>query len=155
MNTRNSRATQARKQLDPLLPALDGIPDRPRRGWLRAIREGLGMSTRQLAARMGVSQATVAGFERGEAADTITLRSLRQAAAAMDCRLVYALVPQGSLEDAVRRQAEALADAHLARIQHSMRLEDQALAPKALADERRRLVDAFLAAGGATLWREA
>jgi len=85
----------------------------------------------------------------------VTLKKLRQAAEALDCQLVYALVPRTSLEDAARARARALADAHLARMHHTMRLEDQALTDSDLAEERERLVRSFLEGRAGRLWEDA
>lgn len=80
--------------------------DRPSGGWIRAVRTSLGMSVRQMAERMDITQQSAARLEKNEADDVIKLKSLRKAAEALDCRLVYALVPnEGELRDIVRRQA--------------------------------------------------
>lgn len=144
----------ARKHLDAALAAFrtPGAATRPPRGWVRAIRDALGMTSRQLAARMGLSQATISALEKSEAADTISLKTLRQAAAALDCQLVYALVPRTSLDRMVQERAQALAEQSLARIHHTMRLEDQALRDSELAAERDRLTRAFLDGRASRLW---
>src|SRR5713226_2299751 len=73
---------------------------KPRRGWLRAIREASGMSMQQVASVMGVTRQHVAFLEKSEADERTTLKSLKRAAEALDCELVYALVPKsGSLSD--------------------------------------------------------
>lgn len=84
------------------------------------------MTGTQLAARLGVRQPTVADLEKSEAAGTLTLERLRRAAEALDCRLVYALVPQTSLDETVSRQAEQAARRLVAPATHHMALEDQA-----------------------------
>jgi predicted DNA-binding mobile mystery protein A len=76
---------------------------------------------------MGVSKTTAATFERNEAADAVKLSSLRAVAAALDCDLVYALVPHTSLEDSVRRRARLVAERAVGRVSDSMALEDQAI----------------------------
>lgn len=43
----------------------------------------------------------------------------------MDCKLVYALVPNSSLEAAVEAQARKIATRELQRVTHTMRLEAQ------------------------------
>ena len=99
--------TTARRSLDRKLDSLrnsDAL-QRPARGWIRAIREALGMTAAQLGKRMEVNQSTVAGFEYGEVSKAITLDSLERAANALDCRLVYAVVPRSSFEDQVLEQA--------------------------------------------------
>jgi predicted DNA-binding mobile mystery protein A len=86
----------------------------PRGGWVRAIREALGISQSQIAARAGVSRATVQQWERAEARRRITLHSLDRIAAAMGCQVALALVPKGgSLDDVRRRQAKTRAFALL------------------------------------------
>ena len=82
----------------------------PRSGWVRAIREALGISQSQIAARAGVSRATVQQWERAEARRRITLHSLDRIAAAMGCQVALALVPKGgSLDDVRKRQAKTRA----------------------------------------------
>lgn len=97
----------------------------PRSGWIRAIRDALGMSTNELARRMGVSKARVGQIERGERERTITLDTLERAADALGCRVEYVLVPREPLDDLVRAQAEAKARAEIRAVDHTMELEDQ------------------------------
>ena len=124
----NSRA-QARSRLDTRLAPYRRLADEPRphRGWIRAIRDALGMSSTELASRMGVSQQSVPALERSEQRETIKLESLQRAAHALGCDLVYVLVPRGSLDDTVRAQARRKAAQHLGRVEHHSRLEDQAV----------------------------
>src|ERR1700685_1484374 len=77
----------------------------PVRGWIKAIREALGMSSVQLAKRLGMKQPSLTEIEQSELQGTLQLTTLRRVAAAMDCTLVYALVPNKSLETTVREQA--------------------------------------------------
>ena len=99
----------------------------PARGWIKAIREGLGMSSAQLAKRLRISQPSVTNMEQSEAKGTIELATLRRVAEALDCSLIYALVPNKPLEMTVQGRALALARRRLAAIGHSMALEDQAV----------------------------
>jgi predicted DNA-binding mobile mystery protein A len=94
-------------------------------GWIRAIREALGMSTVQFARRMNIKQSTATGIEQSEAKGKIELHTLRRAAQALDCTLVYALVPNKPLETMVHDRARAIVLRQLAPIEHSMALEDQ------------------------------
>jgi len=107
---------------------------RPPSGWVQAIRTALGMTTRQLAARVGVGQSTLVALEKSEAHDKITLQSLRRIADALDCDLQYTLVPRSSLKRRVEERAEFVARNRVTRIWHSMLLEDQA--PTAEVDEK-------------------
>jgi predicted DNA-binding mobile mystery protein A len=150
---RTSRAL-ARKHLDnALAPYRAAAQPRPPKGWVRAIRDALGMTSRQLAARMGLAQSTVTALEQGEAAETITLKTLRQAAEALDCQLIYALVPRTTLDERVRARARELAEEQLAHVNHTMRLENQALGEGELADELNRLVETFLEGRASRLWK--
>jgi predicted DNA-binding mobile mystery protein A len=102
-------ASQSRAQLDERFREL-GPADRyaaPVRGWIKAIREGLGMSTAQLAKRLGIKQPSLVELEQSEAKSTIELATLRRVAEAVDCTLVYALVPNKPLESAIRDRARA------------------------------------------------
>jgi predicted DNA-binding mobile mystery protein A len=130
MRTRSAKASHARQHLDPRLETIRpllGTLKPPPRGWIRAIREGLGMTAAQLAKRLGVAQATLSTLELSEARGTIQLDTLRRIAAAMNCTLVYALVPAEPLEKIVQDRARSVASDQLQPIQHSMRLENQEL----------------------------
>lgn len=118
---------RARHRLDARLATIKPI-DRfaaPSKGWIRAIRDAIGMTGAQLGRRLGVTAQGIAGLERSEANGKIQLNTLRRASEAMDCVLVYALVPKTSLTDMVDRRARELALAALRRVSHSMALEDQ------------------------------
>lgn len=101
---------------------------------------------------MKISQPAVVQLERSEADGVIQIDTLRRAADALGCDLVYALVPRGSLEDLVRDRARLLARSEVSDVDRTMRIESQGLTPKQL--ERR--VDAYaekLIASG-RLWDE-
>jgi predicted DNA-binding mobile mystery protein A len=145
--------TFARKSLDARLEEWRRLdPARPHRGWLRAVREALGMTLKDVARQMGVTPATAAGFEKREADDTITLASLRRVAEAMNCRLVYAVVPEASLRETVRDRAARIVDERLARVGHTMRLENQSVPTADVADERERMIDDLLRDEPRSLW---
>ena len=125
-------ASQARAQLDgryrQFPPAKALTP--PVRGWIKAIREALGMSTTQLAKRLNVTQPSLTALEQSEAKGTIELATLRRVAEALDCTLVYALVPNSPLEVSVRDRARTFLRRRLLPIEHSMSLEDQQVKAK-------------------------
>jgi predicted DNA-binding mobile mystery protein A len=99
---------------------------RPPRGWVRAVREALGMSAAALAARLGTTAGAVTRLEQSEAADRIRLDTLRRAADALGCDLVYLLVPRRPLNAIVRDRARELAHRQVSAVEQTMRLEDQA-----------------------------
>ncbi len=144
--------TQSRRYLDLELDRLRPLVDipRPHKGWIRAIRDALGMSSTELAARLGVSQQRASELERGELRETIKLETLRRAADALDCDLVYALVPRSSLEESVARQAHRKASAHLDPVAHHSRLEDQAIDEESTAAQLEDLSARFIDRRG--LW---
>ncbi|MDQ6951655.1 MAG: mobile mystery protein A [Mariprofundales bacterium] len=119
----------ARKQLDQKLQKFRNIVQiqPPMRGWIRAIRDAIGMTGEQLARRIGVKKQRIVALEQGEVAGTVTINSMKKAAEAMDCVFVYALVPRNSLEATVERQARKYAEKIHQGIQHSMLLEQQGL----------------------------
>ena len=145
----------ARWALDVQLGPLRKLekPMRPERGWIKAIREALGMTTGQFAQRLGVAQPRVVALEKAEANEVVSLKTLRQAAEALDCELVYALVPRVSLEEMVRERAHKVADQQLARADQTMRLENQAVSRKRM-DRAREDLAAELLRGDRRLWAD-
>jgi predicted DNA-binding mobile mystery protein A len=146
----------ARKNLDKRLTQLQNVGTlaRPPRGWIRAIREALGMTTAQLGKRLGITQPSVVGLEKAEAGKTITLETLERAARALDCTLVYALVPREPLETLVRERARDCARAHLRTISHSMALEDQRVDEQDERTQLERLVQELIDGPGSALWND-
>jgi predicted DNA-binding mobile mystery protein A len=102
---------------------------------VRAVRDALGMSGPELAARMGVGRSTIVDIEHSEAHRTVKLETLERAADALGCEVVYFLVPRMSLEETVHAQARRKAGRHLDRVAHHSKLEDQELADDVAADQ--------------------
>lgn len=107
----------------------------PRAGWVRAIRESLGMSASDLGERMGTSHVSVLRLEKNEREGSVGLETLGRAADALDCDLVYVLVPRRPLDVMVAEQAEAKARAVLVSVGHSMLLEDQQVSPEVAREQ--------------------
>jgi len=144
----------ARRNLDKKLAALQNVDllVRPSRGWIKAIREALGMTTTQLGKRLGVTQSRVIAIEQAEVKKSITLNSLEKAAQAMDCQLVYVLLPRRPLEKQVREQAENLSRKQIEATRHTMTLEAQAIDKADEEELRKRLVEKILEKAGSELW---
>ena len=125
-------AAQSRAHLDERFKELEPVIryNAPVRGWIKAVREALGMTTVQLANRLGVKQPSVVAIEQSEAKGSIELATLRRVAEALDCTLVYALVPNKTLEATVRDRARAFERRRRGPVEHSMRLEDQSVKGK-------------------------
>ena len=144
----------ARKQLDRRFAVLrkEEIFTLPQGSWVRTIREALGMTTTQLAQRLGVSQPRIPRLEKAETDGSVTLATLRKAAEALDCTLVYTLLPNKPLEEMVRVRAQKVADELLARTHHTMKLENQPVLSSDLKAERERLVAELLKTTSSRLW---
>jgi predicted DNA-binding mobile mystery protein A len=127
---------------------------RPPKGWLRAIRDALGMTTTQYAKRLGVSQPRIIELEKSEISGSVTLHSLQRAAEALDCRLVYALVPERPLAETVQKRAEIVADRQLKAVKHSMSLEDQTVKDRTASANLRRQFIEELMRRPARMWDE-
>ena len=140
------------KRFSSLRPLAKGA--RPPKGWLRAIRDALGMTTAQFARRLGVSQPRIIELEQSEVSGGVTLNTLRRAAEALDCRLVYVLIPEKSLTETVSERAELIAERQLKAVEQTMRLEGQSVEDTTAAkDLRRQFVDQLLRRP-ARLWDE-
>lgn len=147
---RSLRRRQLDRQLAPLRQL--GALTPPSGGWIRAIRHAMGMSSRQLAHRIGVERATAGDFERSEAAGTITLKSLEKAASGLGATLVYALVPTDNLETLLRAQAEKKSDKLQARLTTTMALEKQDVDREAAKDSREDVVQRLIRELPRDLW---
>jgi len=151
MATSRTMRQLARQRLDKRARALRELPSAakapPRGGWIRAIREALGMPRRVLGELLGVGEKRVEQMEAGEARGKISVDSLQKAAAALDCELVIALVPRTPLEERVRRRRMELAREWIrTRMLHTMSLEDQRVAcsdlpPSAIEEVERMFPD--------------
>ena len=144
----------ARKNLDKRLNSIriSGSFARPPKGWVRAIREALGMTSAQLGKRIGVTQSRAFDIEKAEVSGKLTLDSLERAAHALDCRLVYALVPREPLESIAEDRALKLARKKLKSTSHSMALEDQRVNPEDEERQIRELAKRLLEKSGSALW---
>ena len=114
-------------------------PIRPSAGWVKAIRESLGMSGSALARKLGITPSSIAKLEKAEADEKITLASLRKLANALDCELQYTLVPRKSLEEILGERAMTVAKERLRPISHSMSLENQSV-DKSASDKQLELL---------------
>ena len=146
-----------REQLEKTLSQFAGLKNLslPPKGWIRAVREALGMSGAQFADRLGVKPPRITKLEKDELSGSVTIKSMRQAAEALDAVFVYALVPRESLESTVRRQAERIAAMRLNRVAHSMRLEDQQLSEKEMKKALKEAVEELVRTMPNDLWSEA
>lgn len=147
----------ARRQHQARIDAAANSPTKalvvPSEGWVSTVRNALGITGAQLGRLTGKTRATISAAEKSERDGRITLQSLGALAEAMNCRLVYALLPNegsvnGLLEEQARRRAEELvskASAHMA-------LEKQALQPEKRARQIELLADELLRDRPSEIW---
>jgi predicted DNA-binding mobile mystery protein A len=134
------RSLISASQIDRKLPALRSAAQTlaralPASGWIRALRESLGIAAAAFGRRLSIAQQNVVKLEGSERAGTITLASLRRAAAALDADFVYAIVPRKGLRETLSARARELAQQRIAPVAHSMRLEAQGLSDRELKDQ--------------------
>lgn len=122
-------SNSANKQLSDYLKSISAFKqvNLPAKGWVRAVRNGLLMSRRQLADRLGLSTSRIQRLEQDEASGAVTIKTMRRTAEALDCVFVYAIIPRDSIEETVNTQAKKKASEYLHKTNHSMSLEDQAV----------------------------
>jgi predicted DNA-binding mobile mystery protein A len=143
------------EQLQSSLSAYAGLAKRqaPSRGWLRLIREALGRTERQQAQLLGISAPSLHKSEQAEADGRITLGQLKRMADALDCEVVYALVPRRPLIEVVERRAQDVAQQEVLRVAHTMALEDQRPADERVRKQVERRAEELLRGRWSHLWR--
>jgi predicted DNA-binding mobile mystery protein A len=125
----------------------------PARGWLKLIRESLGLTERQQAQRLGISGSTLHKSEQAESDERITLRQLRKLANGLDCELVYALIPRQPLMDVVHDRARTIALDEVGGVAHTMSLEDQRPTDARIRKQVERRTAELLRGRWSDLWR--
>ena len=143
---------QYRAKIDQLIDLKD--ISRPKEGWIRSFRKALGMSGPQLATRLGVSKAQASQMERMELEDRITIKQLRRVANALDCQLVYALIPRKPVVEIVRERAQLKAKQLVRKADVQMALEAQQVSKEQLAVQTEMEVDRLLREMPRDLWED-
>jgi len=135
-----------REQLQADFDDLSGLAKkaRPSVGWIKILRQALGMTSYQLAKRIGCSQSNVTALERREKSGKISLNALEQTAKAMNCRCVYFFIPQKPLAQIMEDQARVIAQKRLKVVGHSMELEKQGLTSQQVKLQEESLVNELL-----------
>ncbi|MFV0289390.1 MAG: mobile mystery protein A [Mangrovibacterium sp.] len=124
MDKRKLQLEQLDRKLQGFYPSSNIVP--PPTGWIRNIRQALGISLQQLADKLSISKQAIQGIETRERDGNISIRNLNEVASALDMKVVYAVVPKsGTLEELIERKARELAMQIVSRTSNSMKLEDQ------------------------------
>ena len=96
---------------------------RPQQGWLKTIREFLGMTTTQLAKRLEISQPRIVAMEKNER--NIKISTMERIADVLNCDFSYAFVPRENIDDIIYNQAKKKAQKILNKVNKNMGLENQ------------------------------
>jgi predicted DNA-binding mobile mystery protein A len=147
---KNMQVKHIDEQLALWRKVADSAP--PQRGWIRTIRESLGMTQSQLAARLKITQQALNDLEKSEAKGKITLDSLRRLASALGCRFVYAAVPEQPLGEIRRQRAHDVAKKQLGRVSRSMKLEAQGTSERETKRQIEELTEELLQGSARKLW---
>lgn len=140
------------EQFDKKLVDYINFPQVPAKGWINGIRTALKMSFRQLAGRLSITAQSAQEIETREQNGTITLKTLKEVASALDMKLVYGFVPRdGSFSDMLEKQAQRVARKIVMRTDNTMKLEGQQVrkervekAIQELADEIKKEMPRYL-----------
>jgi len=97
----------------------------PEKGWVKAIRKALGMTSTQLAEKLNVSPPRISILESSETSGAVTIKTLRKVAEQLDCLFIYALVPRESLKNTIEKQAYLVAKKIIRQSSQTMFLEKQ------------------------------
>jgi predicted DNA-binding mobile mystery protein A len=117
------------QQLNEKMDQLNGMQHVivPPIGWIKTIRNGIGMSMEQLGKKLSITKQGVMDIEKREKEGAITIKSMQEIAKAMDTQFVYGFVPNaGSLEQMIETRALEIATKIVERTSTTMKLEDQA-----------------------------
>jgi predicted DNA-binding mobile mystery protein A len=149
-----SHKKSVREQLDKTLKQFHALKsvNPPSKGWIRAIREALGINVRQFAERLNVTKSRITRIEQDELSGNITIRTMRQVADALDCVFVYGFVPRTTLDDTVKRQAAGVAKQRMAVVSHTMALENQGLSDTDTGKAVEDIIDELVRTTPKLLW---
>ena len=111
----------------------------PQEWWLRTVRNALGMSGSQLAKRLGVTKSRVSKAEQDELSGSVTLKTMQSMAEAMDCKFVYAVVPNNDVETIIKLRAKEKERLQVETASMHMALEAQSLSKEQLEFEIQRI----------------
>ena len=123
----NARVLQIRaldKKTSDLKSAKNIVPQSS--GWIKTVREAIGMTVSQLAARLGVTQPRITKMESNE--DNLKLSTMKKAAEAMNCEFVYYFKPRTTFQNLVDEQAQKKAAEVLKTVNVNMALENHEIA---------------------------
>jgi predicted DNA-binding mobile mystery protein A len=101
---------------------------------------------------LSVSRAQIAQAEGNELSGAVTLKTLQKMAEGMNCRVVYAFVPEASAQATVENRAKEKAEQLVSRADIHMALESQSLDKASRNYEVERLTRELLDKMPSDLW---
>jgi predicted DNA-binding mobile mystery protein A len=141
------------QQLDEKLARASAVEslELPRNGWIKSVRQALGMTAAQLARKLRMSQQAVLALEKREVAGTITLATLENAARALGCEVRVVFVTRRGIDATVRERAMRRARDERDQIVHTMGLESQAKGVREVLDVE-KIAESWRTKRRARLW---
>lgn len=156
MKTEKKRVANQRRIIQQKLDLFSKLNEpMPPSGWVKAIRGSLGLSVRRLAERVGVGHGSIAQLEKREPQKKVTLESLEKVARAMDCKVVYAILPieaSNTLDDIIKNKAKETAALIIKDVVHTMRLEKQGTSEKQIQKEIERITRELIESNDPRIW---
>jgi len=144
-----------RTQLDQFFKDLKSLNLRaPKLGWVKEIRESLGMSMQDLGDRMGVLKQRIERIEKDELGGKTTLETMKKTAEALNCEFIYFLVPKNTLEETLKAQAHKSAADMMNQVAKTMSLEDQGTSKKSQKELVNNLAQEMLLNEDRKIWRQ-
>lgn len=147
-------AKQYRDKVNQAVNQFGNFSIRPQEGWLRTVRTALGMSGTQLAKRLGVTKSRVSKAEQDEPLGSVTLKTMRNMAEAMDCKFVYAVVPNENVEVIIGQRAKEKARLQVKAASTYMALEAQSLNKEQLEFEIERIAAQIIDKMPSDFWND-
>ena len=120
MDTKKQLRKSYKKKFDLLKP---NIIEKPSQGWIKTIRKILGMTTIQLAKRLGINQSRIVRMEQNE--NNLKISTLEKIADALNCDFVYMFVPKEDIDEVIYNQAQKKALKIFNKVNTNMGLENQ------------------------------
>ncbi len=121
----------------------------PPQGWIKTLREFLGMTTSQFAKKIGVTQPRVINIEKNE--KNLKISTMEKIADSLNCEFVYMLVPREKIDDILYKKARQKALKILNKVNQNMQLEDQLAKTDELLED---LIEELLDGNLARIWDE-
>ena len=147
----------AREQLDQNIQRLQPLKNInvPLKGWIKAVRESIGMTSTQLAKRLGVSQPRVTQIEKEEINGSLTINMMRKVAEALNCNYYYSILPlEENLETLLRIRVTLIVKKKYENVKHTMKLEAQGLDEFSMNKEIEHAVKEIMRELPKTIWED-